>query len=115
MQAARVRGDASMMGPPVPLITYDGIRDSCLRVLIGHDRVLFWQSVRLKPIVWHLKRKKVGLGYRTALFEMLDAEFQGGYIFDRQLYIGQGVSNKDRGRAGLNSDAYISASLKAEF
>jgi hypothetical protein len=62
-----------------------------------------------------IEEKKIGLGLRTPLFDMLDSELQAGYVFDRSAYIGQGVSNKDRGLARMNSDSYVSVSLRAGF
>lgn len=62
-----------------------------------------------------LEEKKYGFGIRTPLLDMLDAEVQASYVYDRSIYMGQGLSNRDRGSARVNSSPYVSASMKAEF
>jgi hypothetical protein len=61
-----------------------------------------------------IEEKKATVGFR-ALFGQMIGEFQLGRAFDRSIYIGNGLFNKDGGSVSVQSDWYLSASIKVKF
>ncbi len=52
-------------------------------------------------------------GVRTPLFENVGGEFQVGYGFERSVYMGDGLFNKDRGSVDLDSNFYFNVIVRA--
>jgi hypothetical protein len=62
-----------------------------------------------------LEEKRAGMGVRTFAFGRAQLQLEGGYAFDRSAYIGQGLRNMEKGSANIDSDIYLSLSIKAGF
>lgn len=62
-----------------------------------------------------LEEMKVGVGLRTLLWSSILGEIQIGRTFERSIFIGEGVFNKDGGSTTLNPDWYVALSLKAKL
>lgn len=62
-----------------------------------------------------LDEKFFEVGLRKPLLANVFSELQGGYAFDRSLYLGEGIFKKDGGTAALDSGWYLKWSLKAGF
>lgn len=62
-----------------------------------------------------IEEKKAAVGFRTPIWESILAEFQLGQAFDRSVYIGNGLLNKEGGSASIPSDWYMSTNIKLKF
>jgi hypothetical protein len=62
-----------------------------------------------------IEDKKVGIGARSFMFSKMIGEVRAGYAFDRLLYIGEGFRNMEAGSAELDSEAFVSFSIKSAF
>jgi hypothetical protein len=60
-----------------------------------------------------LEEKKFLVGVRTPVFKKLNAEIQVGHGFDRSLYIGDGLFDKQGGAADLDANMYFQFILRA--
>jgi hypothetical protein len=63
----------------------------------------------------NLEEKKIGLGYRTSLFNAGFGEIQIGRAFGRRLYIGQKILRAEKGLADLEAQGFVNASFKYVF
>ena len=61
------------------------------------------------------EEKNAEIGFRRPLSQSLYSEFQTGYVFDRSVYMGEGLFNKDSGEAKLDSSWYVKWSLRLAF
>lgn len=61
------------------------------------------------------EEKKLFLGLRTPLFNLLSSEIQLGDSFGRRVYIGNKLLHKDGGEAKMASSAYASLMMKMLF
>ncbi|MBL7671526.1 MAG: hypothetical protein JNM39_13655 [Bdellovibrionaceae bacterium] len=62
-----------------------------------------------------IEEKNAEIGFRRPLFQGVFSEFQTGYTFDRSIYLGEGLFNKDGGSADLDSSWYLKWSVKVTF
>jgi hypothetical protein len=62
-----------------------------------------------------IEEKKAAVGFRTLIWGTMIGEFQLGQAFDRSVYIGNGLFNKDGGSVSIPADWYLSASIKVRF
>lgn len=62
-----------------------------------------------------VEEKNAEIGFRRPLFQGVFSEIQTGYSFDRSIYAGEGLFNKDGGSADLESNWYLKWSLKVAF
>lgn len=60
-----------------------------------------------------IQESRALIGARTPLFENVGGEFQVGYGFERSVYMGDGMFNKDRGSVDLDSSIYFNVILRA--
>lgn len=62
-----------------------------------------------------LEDKKIEAGFRKPITTKTFAEFKLGHSFDRAVYIGEGLFNRDTGEASLKSSSFFSWSLRYMF
>jgi hypothetical protein len=62
-----------------------------------------------------IEEKKAAVGFRIPVWGPMMGEFQLGQAFDRSVYIGNGLFNKDGGSVSIEDDWYLSASIKVKF
>lgn len=62
-----------------------------------------------------VEEKKIAMGMRKSIWISTTGELQLGRAFDRMIYIGNGLSNKDGGSTSAQSGWYLSTSIKAKF
>jgi len=62
-----------------------------------------------------LEEKNAEVGFRRPLWQGVFSEFQTGYSFDRSIYLGEGLLNKDGGTVNLASSWYLRWSIKIAF
>ena len=62
-----------------------------------------------------IEEKKAAVGFRTPVWESMLAEFQLGQAFDRSIYIGDGLFNKNGGSVSIQPDWYLSAIIKVKL
>lgn len=62
-----------------------------------------------------IEEKKAAVGFRTLIWGQMIGEFQLGQAFDRSIYIGNGLFNKDGGSVSIPADWYLSASVRVKF
>lgn len=64
---------------------------------------------------FYIEDKKVALGVRSFVFERMQIEARAGYSFDRLLYVGDSFRNMRRGSQKIDSEPFLSVSLKSTF
>jgi hypothetical protein len=62
-----------------------------------------------------LEDKKVSVGARSFILGRMQVEGRVGYAFDRLIYVGEGFRNMKRGSQKMDSDSFLSVSLKSAF
>lgn len=62
-----------------------------------------------------VEEKNAEIGFRRPLFQGVFSEFQAGYSFDRYVYAGERLFNKDGGSVDLESNWYLKWSIKVAF
>ncbi|MBC7372019.1 MAG: hypothetical protein H7326_10660 [Bdellovibrionaceae bacterium] len=62
-----------------------------------------------------IEDKKAAIGIRSFVFDKMKAEAKIGYAFDRRIYIGNGFRDMRRGSANIDSDWFLSWSIKSAF
>jgi hypothetical protein len=62
-----------------------------------------------------IEEKKAAVGFRIPVWGPMIGEFQLGQAFDRSVYIGNGLFNKDGGSVSIQDDWYLSASIKVKL
>jgi len=62
-----------------------------------------------------VEEKTAEIGLRKPLFQGVFSEIQAGYSFDRSIYQGEGLFNRDDGYADLDSSWYLKWSIKFVF
>lgn len=62
-----------------------------------------------------IEEKNAEIGFRRPLFQGVFSEFQTGYTFDRSIYLGEGLFNKDGGDSDLEGNWYVRWSVKVAF
>lgn len=62
-----------------------------------------------------IEEKKAAVGFRTPILGPMIGELQAGRAFDRSAYIGDHLFNKDGGSVSIESDWYVSTSIKMKF
>jgi len=61
------------------------------------------------------EEKKIGLGVRKFCFGNALVDLEGGYAFDRLVYLGEGLRNMRSGSADIDKNWYLALSMKAGF
>ena len=61
------------------------------------------------------EEKKLFIGIRSPIFNILSSEFQMGDLFGRSVYVGNKLSHKDGGEAKIDSGLYASWTVKMIF
>lgn len=59
-----------------------------------------------------LREQKLSTGLRTPIYRKTQLEIQVGHSFDRSIYIGEGIMNKDRGAADIKPDLFGTLGIK---
>ena len=62
-----------------------------------------------------LEEKNVAVGIRASVFKPAFVELRIGYAFDRSVYLGNGLFVKNKGRADLNSNWFMSWNIRYIF
>ncbi len=62
-----------------------------------------------------IEEKNIEVGFRKPLFKGVFSEFQTGNSFNRSIYAGDGLFNREAGTVDLDSNWYLKWSIKAVF
>lgn len=62
-----------------------------------------------------LEDKKIEAGFRKPVGSKMLGEFKMGYSFDRSMYLGEGLFNRENGEASLKSSSFFTWSLRYMF